>query len=259
MGPNQFFNADLKDRAILLVAALTRNLGFPGGNVGSYAGNYRAALFGGLPAFSVEDPSKCRATPRAKVETKKYLHYESLHYYNYGDRPLRVGNTLFTGKGHLPTPTKAMWLNNSNSVIGNVKWHYDVVNNTLPKIEFVAFSDWWWTASCEYSDIVFACDSWAEFKHIDMTASCTNPFVQIYPKTPLTRLFDTRSDIEIIAGVSKALGKIYDDPRFTQYGSSWTKTRSRCTCSASSMDPPRSRATRFSICTTRPRKASRRS
>ena len=217
MGPNQFFNADLKDRAILLVAALTRNLGFPGGNVGSYAGNYRAALFGGLPAFSVEDPFKVQSDPKGKVETKKYLHYESLHYYNYGDRPLRVGNTLFTGKGHLPTPTKAMWLNNSNSVIGNVKWHYDVVNNTLPKIEFIAFSDWWWTASCEYSDVVFACDSWAEFKHIDMTASCTNPFVQIYPKTPLARLFDTRSDIEIIAGVSKALGKIYDDPRFTQY------------------------------------------
>ncbi|MBK7074267.1 MAG: molybdopterin-dependent oxidoreductase [Myxococcales bacterium] len=214
MGPNQFFNADLKDRAILLVAALSRNLGFAGGNVGSYAGNYRAALFGGLPVFSVEDPFNLQLDPAGPVTVKKHLHYESLHYYNYGDRPLRQGNTLFTGKGHLPTPTKAMWLNNSNSVIGNVKWHYDVVNNTLPKIEFIAFSDWWWTASCEYSDIVFACDSWAEFKHIDMTASCTNPFVQIYPKTPLKRVFDTQADIEIIAGVSKALGALYDDPRF---------------------------------------------
>ncbi len=214
MGPNQFFNSDLKDRAILLVAALTRNLGFPGGNVGSYAGNYRAALFGGLPGFSTEDPFQLQLDPAGKVSTKKYLHYESLHYYNYGDRPLRRGNTLFTGKGHLPTPTKAMWLNNSNSVIGNVKWHFDVVNNTLPKVEFIAFSDWWWTASCEYSDIVFACDSWAEFKHTDMTASCTNPFVQLYPKTPLARVFDTKGDIDIIAGVSKALGALYADDRF---------------------------------------------
>jgi len=216
MGPNQFFNADLKDRAILLVAALTRNLGFPGGNVGSYAGNYRAALFGGIPIFSMEDPFALQLDKAGKVATKKYLHYESLHYYNYGDRPLRRGNTLFTGKGHLPTPTKVMWLNNSNSVIGNVKWHYDVVHNTLPKIELIAYSDWWWTASCEYSDIVFACDSWAEFKHIDMTASCTNPFVQIYPKTPLARVFDSKSDMEIIAGVTKAFGKIYGDERFAQ-------------------------------------------
>lgn len=214
MGPNQFFNADLKDRAILLCAALTRNIGFPGGNVGSYAGNYRAALMGGIPIFATEDPFHPQPDATGPVTTRKHLHYESLHYYNYGDRPLRRGNTLFTGKGHMPVPTKAMWLNNSNSVIGNVKWHYDVVHNTLPKIEFIAYSDWWWTGSCEYSDIVFACDSWAEFKHPDMTGSCTNPFVQVYPKTPLPRVFDTRGDMEIIAGVSGALGKLYGDERF---------------------------------------------
>ena len=213
MGPNQFFNADLKDRAILLVAGLTRNLGFPGGNVGSYAGNYRTAMFGGLPTFALEDPFQVQLKPGEKAKVKKYTHYESLHYYNYGDRPLRVGNTLFTGKGHLPTPTKAMWLNNSNSVIGNVKWHYDVVTNTLPKIEMIAFADWWWTGSCEYADIVFAADSWAEFKVPDMTASCTNPFLQMYPPTPLPRLYDTRSDIEIIAGVAKALAKKVGEPR----------------------------------------------
>ncbi|MCU0696813.1 MAG: molybdopterin-dependent oxidoreductase [Myxococcaceae bacterium] len=216
MGPNQFFNADLKDRAIFLVAALTRNIGFPGGNVGSYAGNYRTAIFGGMPQYVVEDPFEPTLDPNAKPKLKKYLHYESLHYFNYGDRPLRQGNTLFTGHGHLPAPTKAMWLNNSNSVIGNVKWHYDVVNNTLPRVEFIAFSDWWWTGSCEYADIVFACDSWAEFKHPDMTASCTNPFVQMFPRGQIKRVFDTRSDVEIIAGVSKALGALYRDERFAQ-------------------------------------------
>ena len=216
MGPNQFFNADLKDRAILLVAALTRNLGFPGGNVGSYAGNYRSAVFGGMPGYIAEDPFNLQLDPKGKVTTKKYTHYESLHYYNNGDRPLRMGKTLLTGKGHMPTPTKAMWLNNSNSVIGNVKWHYDVVHNTLPKIEMIAFADWWWTGSCEYADIVFAADSWAEFRHIDMTASCTNPFVQIFPKSPLRRVFDTKSDIEIIAGVSKAVGQQLKDERFAQ-------------------------------------------
>ncbi len=214
MGPNQFFNADLKDRAIFLVAALTRNVGFAGGNVGSYAGNYRAALFGGMPQYVVEDPFNPQLDPAGKVSVRKAFHYESLHYFNYGDRPLRQGNKMFTGQGHMPVPTKAMWLNNSNSVIGNVKWHYDVVNNTLPKLEFIAYADWWWTGSCEYADLVFACDSWAEFKHPDMTASCTNPFVQMFPKTPLKRVYETRSDMEILAGVAKSLAKIYGDKRF---------------------------------------------
>lgn len=213
MGPNQFFNADLKDRAIFLVAALTRNIGFPGGNVGSYAGNYRSALFGGEPLFAAEDPFHLALETQQKPKVKKYSHYESLHYYNYGDRPLRIGNKNFTGQGHMPTPTKAMWLNNSNSVIGNIKWHYDVVNNTLPRIEFICYSDWWWTGSCEYADLVFAADSWAEFKHPDMCGSCSNPFLQVYPRTPLKRVFDTKSDIEIIAGVAEKLGKIAKEPR----------------------------------------------
>lgn len=216
MGPNQFFNSDLKDRAIFLVAALTRNVGFPGGNVGSYAGNYRGALIGGEPFFAIEDPFNLQLNFSGKINIKKYVRYESLHYFNYGERPLKQGKTLFTGKGHIPTPTKAMWLNNSNSVIGNIKWHFDVVNNTLPKVEFIAFADWWWTGSCEYADLVFAVDSWAEFKQPDMTASCTNPFLQVYPRTPLHRIFDTRSDIEIIAGVAKALSDITDDPRMEQ-------------------------------------------
>jgi nitrate reductase alpha subunit len=213
MGPNQFFNSDLKDRAIFLVAALTRNVGFPGGNVGSYAGNYRAAIIDGEPIYAMEDPYQIQLEAKGPVKVRKYLGYESLHYFNYGDRPLRGGNALFTSAGHMPTPTKFMWLNNSNSVIGNVKWHYDVVHNTLPKIEFISFADWWWTGSCEYSDLVFGCDSWAEFKHPDMCASCTNPFVQMYPTTPIQRVFDTRSDIEIIAGVAQALAKRTRDRR----------------------------------------------
>jgi nitrate reductase alpha subunit len=213
MGPNQFFNADLKDRAVLMVAALTRNIGFPGGNVGSYSGNYRSSLIGGEPVYVAEDPFNPQLEKGGAPAIRKYMHYESLHYFNYGERPLRLGDKMFTGHSHMPAPTKAMWLNNSNSVIGNIKWHYDVVNNTLPKLEFIAYSDWWWTGSCEYADMVFAADSWAEFKHPDMCGSGSNPFVQIFPRTPMERVFDTRGDVEIIAGVSKALAKLTGERR----------------------------------------------
>jgi nitrate reductase alpha subunit len=217
MGPNQFFNSDLKDRAIFLVAALTRNIGFPGGNVGSYAGNYRLALFSGIASFGLEDPFAPQLDPSGPVKLRKCLSYESLHYYNYGERPLRVAGQLFTGKGHIPTPTKAMWLNNSNSVIGNTKWHYDVVHRTLPKIEFIAIADWWWTGSCEYADLVFAVDSWAEFKQPDMTASCTNPFLQVFPRTPMPRVYHTKPDIEILAGVARTLGNLVGEPRMRDF------------------------------------------
>ncbi|GDX79309.1 hypothetical protein LBMAG42_11200 [Deltaproteobacteria bacterium] len=216
MGPNQFFNNDLKDRDVMLVAALTRNIGFAGGNVGSYAGNYRTAYFNGLPRYMNEDPFDIELDPGKPPRVKAYWKAESVHYWNHGDQVLRMGKALLTGKTHIPTPTKAIWVSNSNSLIGNAKGHYETVFNTMKRVEMVVVNEWWWTASCEYADVVFPVDSWAEFKHPDMTASVTNPFISVYPRTPLDRIHDTRSDIECSAGVSKALGKLTGDDRFAK-------------------------------------------
>ncbi|MBI4519061.1 MAG: molybdopterin-dependent oxidoreductase [Deltaproteobacteria bacterium] len=217
MGPNQFFNADLKDRTIFLVAALTKNIGGFGGNVGSYAGNYRVALFNGSPQYINEDPFNIELDPDKPAKVKAYWKPESAHYFNYGDRPLRLGNKLFTGKTHTPSPTKAVWVANSNSLLGNAKWHFDLMFNTLPKVDMVLVSDWWWTASCEYADVVFAVDAWSEFKLPDMAGSVTNPFVTVFPRTPLARTFNTRGDIEVLAGIGEKLAAVTGETKFRDY------------------------------------------
>ncbi len=217
MGPNHFFNADLKDRAIFLVAALTRNIGYLGGTPGSFAGNYRGGLFNGLPFYVNEDPFQQQLDPTGPVRTRSYLRAESAHYFNYGDRPLRVGNKLFTGQTHLPTPTKFCWWANTNSILGNAKWAYDLIHNTLPRVETIVVNEWWWSMTCEYADVVFGVESWAEFKHPDMAGSVTNPFVTVYPRTPLPRIFETVADIETLAGVAKALTRLTGDDRFAKH------------------------------------------
>jgi nitrate reductase alpha subunit len=217
MGPNQFFNNDLKDRAVFLVAALTRNIGKPGGNVGSYAGNYRASYFNGLPQYIGEDPFQIELDPAKPVRTRKRWKAESVHYFNHGDRVLRMGKALLTGKSHMPTPTKSICVSNSNSLIGNAKGHYDTVVNVLPKVEYIGISEWWWTASCEYSDVVFPVDSWAEFKYPDMSISVTNPFLYVFPVTPLERIHDTLPDMEVAAGISRAIGRLTGEPRHDDY------------------------------------------
>jgi len=217
MGPNQFFNNDLKDRNIFLVAALTRNIGKIGGNVGSYAGNYRASFFNGLAQYIGEDPFNPELDRSKPAKLRKRWKAESVHYFNHGDTILRMGKAVLTGKTHIPTPTKAVHVSNSNSLIGNIKGHYDFVINTLSKVEFIAQNEWWWTASCEYSDIVFAVDSWAELKYPDMTISVTNPFLYTFPETPLPRIHNTRSDLEVAAGICSAIGKFTDDSRHGDY------------------------------------------
>lgn len=217
MGPNQFFNNDNKDRTTFLLAALTGNMGKIGGNVGSYAGNYRVALFTGCPQYINEDPFDIELDPAKPARSKQYWRAESAHYYNHEDHPLRVGNRLLTGLTHIPAPTKSLWFGNANSILGNVKWHYNTVVNVLPKIEMVAVNEWWWSTSCEWADIVFGVDSWAELKHPDMTASVTNPFLQMFPRTPLDRIFNTIGDIEVLALVSAKLAELTGDQRFIDY------------------------------------------
>jgi nitrate reductase alpha subunit len=229
MGPNQMFNADQKDRAIFLVAALTRNVGFPGGNVGSYAGNYRAAYFNGVPLYMAEDPFDVELDPEAMPRVRNLTRLQSAHFYNHGDTPLEVNGRVFNGESHTPLPTKGLWFSGANSILGNAKGHYDVVMNLLRHpayrapgqsrrmIEAVVVNEWWWTGSCEYADVVFAIDSWGEYQVHDVTNSCTNPFMQVMPLSPLPRIHNTRSDTEVYAGVAAKLAEITGDRRFLDY------------------------------------------
>ena len=214
MGPNQFFNNDNKDRAIFLLAALTGNVGRIAGNVGSYAGNYRVSLFNGFPQWIGENPFDIELDPDKPARPRQYWRPESAHYYNHEDKPLKVGHRMLTGSTHMPTPTKSMWFANANSILGNVKWHYNVVNNVLPNIEMIAVQDWWWSTSCEWADVVFAVDSWSELKHPDMTCSVTNPFLTVFPRTPIPRAFETIGDIEVLALVGRQMAQLTGDQRF---------------------------------------------
>ncbi|MEW5978822.1 MAG: molybdopterin-dependent oxidoreductase [Acidobacteriota bacterium] len=217
MGPNQFFNNDNKDRDLFLLAALTGNVGRIGGNVGSYAGNYRVALFNGVAQYINENPFDIELDAAKSARPKQYWKAESAHYYNHEDHPLRVGNKLLTGSTHIPTPTKSLWFANANSILGNVKWHYNTVVNMLPRIEMIAVQEWWWSTSCEWADVVFGVDSWAELKHPDMTASVTNPFLTVFPRTPLKKPFNTMGDIEVLALVGSKLAELTGDRRFADY------------------------------------------
>jgi nitrate reductase alpha subunit len=214
MGPNQFFNNDNKDRDIFLLAALTGNVGKITGTVGSYAGNYRVALFNGLPQYINENPFDLELDPAKPARPRQFWRPESAHYYNHEDHPLKVGKKLLTGGSHIPAPTKSLWFTNANSILGNVKWHYNTVVNVLPKIEMIALMEWWWTTSCEWADVVFAVDSWAEFKQPDVCASVTNPFLTVYPRTPLNRVFETVGDIDVLAKVGEKLAELTQDRRF---------------------------------------------
>ena len=229
-GINHWFHATEMNRAAYLPLMLTGNIGKPGAGCHTWAGNYKAALFQGSketgPGFKgwvAEDPFQPNLDPSAHgrdVEAHAYTKDEEPAYWNHGDLALIVntpkfGRRNFTGETHMPTPTKAIIFSNVN-LINNAKWAYGVIKNVNPKVEMIVAIDIQMTASIEYADIALPANSWLEFEGLEMTASCSNPFLQIW-KGGIQPVFDSRDDLTILAGVAKALAEVTGDRRFADY------------------------------------------
>ncbi|GIK15981.1 MAG: molybdopterin oxidoreductase [Planctomycetota bacterium] len=229
-GINHWFHATEANRAAYLPLMLTGNIGKPGAGCHTWAGNYKAALFQGSkiagPGFKgwvAEDPfepSLDEKTPGREVHAHAYTKDEEPAYWNHGDRPLIVetpkyGRKCFTGKTHMPTPTKSLHFTNVN-LFNNAKHCYDMFKNVNPMIEMIIAQDIVMTSSVQYADIGLPANSWVEFEGLEITASCSNPFLQIW-KGGIKPIFESRDDLAILAGIAKALSEETGDRRFADY------------------------------------------
>lgn len=226
-GINHWFHATEMNRSAHLPLMLTGNFGKPGAGCHTWAGNYKAALFQGSnatgPGFKgwvAEDPfhlSLDPNTPGKEVHAHGYTRDEEPAYWNHGDKALIVdtpkfGRKNFTGKSHMPTPSKAIIFNNVN-LLNNAKWTYEMIKNVNPLVDMIVSFDVQMTSSIEYADIALPANSWLEFQGLEITASCSNPFLQIW-KGGIPPVFDSKDDLTILAGIGKALGELTGDKRF---------------------------------------------
>jgi nitrate reductase alpha subunit len=229
-GINHWFHATLANRAQFLPVMLTGNIGKPGAGCYTWAGNYKAALFQGSPSVGpgfkgwvAEDPFEPNldeSAPGKDIVAHAYTKDEEPAYWNHSERPLIVdtpkyGRKVFTGQTHMPTPTKVMYFTNVN-LLNNAKHAYEMIKNVNPKIELIISQDIEMTASIEYADFALAANSWAEFQTPEITASCSNPFLQIW-KGGIPPLYDTRDDVQILAELAAAIGDQVGDSRFRDY------------------------------------------
>lgn len=229
-GINHWFHATLANRAQFLPLMLTGNIGLPGAGCYTWAGNYKAALFQGSaevgPGFKgwvAEDPFRPELDPTKPgkdIPAHAFTKDEEPAYWNHSELPLIVdtpkyGRKVFTGATHMPTPTKVMFFSNVN-LLNNAKHHYEMIKNVNPKVELIITADIEMTATVEYADFALAANSWAEFETHEITASCSNPFLQIW-KGGIPPLYDTRDDVRILAELAAALGDQLDDVRFRNY------------------------------------------
>lgn len=239
-GTNHYFHATLHNRACHLPLMLTGNFGKHGAGVFTWAGNYKGALFQasawsgpGVGTYTHENPfhpildEDVRIT---KKDLKDYTYGEDVAFWGHGERPLIVntpeGRKCFTGKTHMPSPTKLMWYNNAN-LINQAKWVYNLIVNVFPKIDMIVDQQVEWTGSAEYADVVLPANSWVEFQDLEIGGSCSNPFIQVWGEKSIKPVHDSRDDAEIFAGVGRALSELTNDKRFADYWKYITEKKSR--------------------------------
>jgi len=229
-GINHWFHATLCNRAQYLPLMLTGSIGRPGAGCYTWAGNYKAALFQaaegvgpGFLGWIAEDPfapNLDAAVDGKDIKVRKTTKDEEPAYWNHGERPLIVntpkfGRKCFTGDTHMPTPTKFLWFTNVN-LFNNAKHAYDMLFKVNPLIDCIIAQDIEMTSTCEYSDIVYPALSWPEFQTYEITASCSNPFLQIW-KGGIDPTCDARDDVAILAEAAAALAQETGDKRFAHY------------------------------------------
>ena len=226
-GVNHYFHATLHNRATYLPLMLTGNIGKHGAGSCTWAGNYKGALFQasswsgpGVGSYTHEDPFNPVLDEKARIGKANLRHtsdVEDPSYWACGERTLTVklprgGERTFTGKTHMPSPTKVIWYNNAN-FLNQAKWIYNIIVNVLPRVDMIVDQQIEWTGSAEYADVVLPVNSWVENEDVECGGSCSNPFLQVW-KGGIRPVHDTVDDAEVFAGVARALSKTTGDRRF---------------------------------------------
>ena len=239
-GINHYFHATLHNRASYLPLLLTGNMGKHGAGGFTWAGNYKGALFQasswsgpGAGTYMHEDPFHPVVDENARITHHEMRHCsdgEDPSYWACGEKTQTVdlpkgGHRTFTGKTHMPTPTKALWYNNAN-FINQAKWVYNLIVNVLPKMDLIIDQQIEWTGSAEYSDIVVPVNSWVEFEDYECGGSCSNPFLQVW-KGGIRPVHNSIDDAQVFAGVARVWARKYNDQRFADYFKFVTEKKSK--------------------------------
>jgi len=231
-GINHYFHATEHNRATYLPLMLVGSIGIPGSGAHTWAGNYKGALFQGSPwsgpgvggAYVKEDPFNQVLDPDGQISSqnvRELLHGEEMSYWGFGDRPLIVNtpaeaHKVFTGKTHMPSPTKVMWYNNAN-LMNQAKWIYNLLVNVNPKVDMIVDQQVEWTGSAEYADVVLPANTWMEFQTLECGGSCSNPFLQIWGGDGIKPLYDSKDDGMIFALVAEKLSELTGDQHFRNH------------------------------------------
>jgi nitrate reductase / nitrite oxidoreductase, alpha subunit len=178
----QWYNGDLKGRALALLPVLTGSIGQSGGGISTYAGQYRIRF----------DLSEWWYPKGGKLNWVPYLYFLQGH----GKRYPKNGIKAMVGGWGNPFDQHNM----ANSLKDRT---------TSGDIEFVVTFDFQMTTSCQWSDVVFPATSW--YENYELTATILHPYLQLQ-QPAIKPMFESRTGLWVMRELGKRL-----NPDFEKY------------------------------------------
>ncbi len=178
----QWYNGDLKGRALSLLPVLTGSIGKSGAGISTYAGQYRIRF--DLKSWWFPEGSK--------LNWVAYLHFLQ------GKGPNYPKNGIKAMVGAWGNPFDQ---HNMSNILKD--------RAASGELEFILTADFQMSTSCLWSDVVFPAPSWYE-KH-DLTATILHPYLQLQ-QPAIKPLFESRSELWIFRELAKRL-----DPEFEKH------------------------------------------
>ena len=182
----QWYNGDLKGRALSLLPVLTGSIGKSGAGISTYAGQYRIRF--NVKSWWFPEGSK--------LNWVAYLHFLQ------GEGP-----------GYPQNGIKAMvggW--------GNPFDQHNMSNRlkeraTSGELEFILTTDFQMSTSCMWSDVVLPAPSW--YEKYDLTATILHPYLQLQ-QPAIKPLFESKSELWIFRELAKRINPAFEQHFFPQ-------------------------------------------
>jgi len=204
MGVNHWYHNDLTNRLLILLAALTGNVGKSGGGLNAYAGQEKVWPAAGLRALTYSLPQRFQNTTMWAYWHGEMWRDDPLwpELKPYWDESLKSGWMPLWPKGGTDAP-KAIFFWRANW-ISQAKGNLRILSTLLPKLDLIVALDFRMSSTGLYADYVLPAATWAEKYDLSMT----DMHSFIHPFTPVVQPFaEARSDWQAFGALAQRIAE----------------------------------------------------
>ena len=199
IGPGRSAYGEQYHRAAITLAAMTGNIGRPGGSCGGKSwGPHPLGKMGSGPKIPPNQVDDSVPNPPGKLPNRKY------YIWGHGIiNVFRLTDAIIKGKaGGYPADYKFLWISNANPLN-----QWPNVNKTVEafkKLDFIVTEEHFMTPTARYADIVLPTATCFERTDVTMSASC--PVSYAYRRKIIEPVGESRAPLDFATDLAKRLG-----------------------------------------------------